>query len=178
VTHETFGRLHRQKVGSLPPDLVLFSCDFCIRDVVHPFFSDSYLLHGVNKLEKRKVQCTILTLFTGSIRILVAYRGTTRLFSCFPLLGWRGTATISVATKWDPSHRIGVRNGPTRPARDINVNYPPYTQRPSSKEILNENLLRFANFPTGTSPLRVSLQQFHGVRPRMRRSPSHTVRAI
>jgi hypothetical protein len=49
-------------------------------------------------------------------------------------LGWR-TATVPVATKWGGFPRMSVRNGVTRPTGNINVNSPPYTQRPSDKEI-------------------------------------------
>jgi hypothetical protein len=48
-TVERWGRSHT--------DLVFLFCDFSIRDVAHPLpFLDSYLLHGVKKSEKRKVQ--------------------------------------------------------------------------------------------------------------------------
>jgi hypothetical protein len=36
--------------------------------------------------------------------------------------------------------RISIRNGFTRPTGDINVNSPVFTKRPSSEEILTENL--------------------------------------
>ena len=39
-----------------------------------------------------------------------------------------------------PFPRISIRNGFTRPTADINVNSPPFTKRPSSEEILTENL--------------------------------------
>jgi hypothetical protein len=93
--------------------------------------------------------------------------------ACFLLLGWRGPPRIPWHEVRSPP-RISVGNGFTRPTGDINVNYSPYTQRPSSKENLNENLLRLAIFPAGTSPPGGSLQQFHGVGLRTRRSPSRS----
>jgi hypothetical protein len=36
--------------------------------------------------------------------------------------------------------RTSIRNGFTRPTGDINVNSPVFTKRPSSEEILTENL--------------------------------------
>ena len=50
------------------------------------------------------MQRAILTLFTGSLRILAAHRGTTRLLLLPASLWWAGaTATVSVATKWGRS---------------------------------------------------------------------------
>jgi hypothetical protein len=70
-----------------------------------------------------------------------------------------------VATKWSRFPRSSVRNGFTRPTGQINVNSPPYTQRPSSKKNLNENLLWLATFPAGDQPTRKLPQAFPWVRP-------------
>src|SRR5882762_446581 len=110
--------------------------------------SNSYLLHWL-RLDSR-----------------CAPRHNTPPFAaCFHLLGWSGTATVFAATKWGRSPRISVRNGFTRPTGDINVNFPPYTQRPSRRENLNENLLWLATFPIGTVPLGGSGPWFNGVQP-------------
>ena len=62
-------------------------------------------------------------------------------------------SSIEAASKRFP--RISLRNGSTRPTGD-NVNSPPYTQRPSRKEILNENLCDlpffFGGLPTRRLP--------------------------
>jgi len=50
--------MDRQKVGSYRPMLVFFlSVTFAFpRHVAHTLLSDSYLLHGVKKFEKQKMQ--------------------------------------------------------------------------------------------------------------------------
>jgi hypothetical protein len=62
-------------------------------------------------------------------------------------------SSIEAASKRFP--RISLRNGSTRPTGD-NVNSPPYTQRPSRKENLNENLsdlpFFFGGLPTRRLP--------------------------
>jgi hypothetical protein len=129
-------------------------------------FSDSYLLQGVKKKEKRKVQRAILTFFTGSAWILAAHRGTTRLLVLPASICWAGGDRHGFrGNEMGSLPRISVRNGFIRATGNINGNSPLYTQRPSRQENLNESLLWLATFPAGITPLGSSLQQFHGVRP-------------
>ena len=54
-----------------------------------------------------------------------------------------------------PFPRISIGNGFTRPTGDINVNSPPYTQRPCSQENLTENLCDLPFFFRGPATRRL-----------------------
>jgi hypothetical protein len=120
------------------------------------------------------VQRAILTLFTGCVRILVAHRGTTRLLLLLSFVGLEGPPRFPWQRSVRSLTRISVRNGFTRPTGDINVNSPPYTQRPSREENLNENLLCLQLFLRGPAHSEPPSSSFMGSDLRMRGSPSRT----
>jgi hypothetical protein len=120
-------------------------------------FSDSYLVQGVKKKEKRKVQRALFTLFTDSDRILVAHRGTTRLLLLPAAICWaRGDGRGFRGNEVRSLPRISVRNGFTRPTGDINVNSPYILRSPperrTSREIFEICQFSFGDPPTPRRP--------------------------
>src|SRR2546422_6050949 len=64
-----------------------------------------------------------------------------------------------------PFPRISIRNGFTRPTGDINVNSPLHTKRPSTEEILTENLCDLPFFFRGRAHSEAPSSSSQGVRP-------------
>ena len=80
---KTFGRIDRQKVGSLPPNLVFFSVSlFSSSCLLFPLFPGTYAHPKLKKMLKTKLKCVIPTFFSCFAQILAAR--TERSF----LLGW------------------------------------------------------------------------------------------
>jgi len=85
--HELFGRLKAEKVGSLPPNLVLFSVSlFSFPCRSFPRFAETYANHKEKKMVKTKLKYVIPTFFTCFAQILTA-----RIERSF-LLGWSDPA--------------------------------------------------------------------------------------
>jgi hypothetical protein len=80
---KTFGRIDRQKVGSLPPNLVFFSVSlFSSSCLLFPRFPGTYAHPKLKKMLKTKLKCVIPTFFSCFAHILAA-----RAERSF-LLGW------------------------------------------------------------------------------------------
>jgi hypothetical protein len=55
--HELFGRLKTEKLGSLPPNLVVFSVSlFSLSCRLYPRFPETYAHHKVKKMVKTKLK--------------------------------------------------------------------------------------------------------------------------
>jgi hypothetical protein len=84
--HELFGRLKAEKVGSLPPNLVIFSVSlFSSSCLLFPRFPGTYADHREKKMVKTKLKYVIPTFFTCFVQILTAR---TERNSC-----WAGATT-------------------------------------------------------------------------------------
>src|SRR6266571_7036063 len=71
--HELFGRLKAEKVGSLPPNLVIFSVSlFSSSCLLFPRFPETYAEHKEKKMVKTKLKYVIPTFFTCFAQILTA----------------------------------------------------------------------------------------------------------
>ena len=97
--HELFGRLKAEKVGSLPPNLVIFSVSlFCSSYLLFPRFPETYADHKEKKIVKTKLKYVIHTFFTCFAQILTA-----RTEGSF-LLGW-SDPRFTLGTK--PCTKVG-----------------------------------------------------------------------
>jgi hypothetical protein len=71
--HELFGRLKAEKVGSLPPNLVIFSVSlFFTSCLLFPRFPETYEVHKEKKMVKTKLKYVIPTFFTCFVQMLTA----------------------------------------------------------------------------------------------------------
>jgi len=77
--HALFGRLKAEKVGSLPPNLVIFSVSlFSSSCLLFPRFPETYAHHEEKKMVKTKLKYVIPTFFTYFLQILAALARTER----------------------------------------------------------------------------------------------------
>ena len=96
--HELFGRQEAEKVGSLPPNLVLFSVSlFSFSCRSFPRFAETYANHKEKKMVKTKLKCVIPTFFTCFPQILTARIERSFLLGC-ATTGPLGTCLIAKVT--------------------------------------------------------------------------------